>query len=279
MARFYRQVTSKTFYQEDDKPRVDDAELSEDFRPDLGRPRSVSGTPRRFRKFLRFIATSGVLAGAGVGLFQYFTRVPQDVVAIPSSGELSLGKAQRQLRAKLREIYRDCKAGPEEKAETENMLARHPDLARAYPDVERTHLALMLESCRLVRSGQTLIAQKLYPHARADFLRATEADPENANAWAALGAVNMLMQREEEARQAYEKALTVDPESWIAHYNYGFYFVRKGETDAAFLHLDRAISLLDRSGEVNRGAVIDDLRRNPLLEPLRQDPRFSRLLG
>ena len=88
-----------------------------------------------------------------------------------------------------------------------------------------------------------------------------------------------LGQLARERQQRPQRALAVDPESWIAHYNYGFYFARKGETEAAFLHLDRDVALLDRSGHVGREAVIEDLRQNPVLESLRRDPRFERLLG
>jgi tetratricopeptide (TPR) repeat protein len=183
------------------------------------------------------------------------------------------------LEARLREMYRHGDAGPAEKAGLVKQLAGDPDLAQAYAEIEHSRLPHIIEADRKIRTGQELVAQKLYEHAREDFLQATEEDPQNANAWAALGGVDMLTRREEEARQAYEKALTADPDSWIAHYNFGFYFARKGETEAALLHLDRAVSLLGRSGNVDRTAVIDDLRKNPVLAPLRRDPRFARLLG
>ncbi|HEY7214519.1 MAG TPA: tetratricopeptide repeat protein [Thermoanaerobaculia bacterium] len=192
---------------------------------------------------------------------------------------LSVAEAQRQVGARLREIYRDGEAGAAEMADLTKWLASDPALAQAYAEFQRNRLPHLIEACRKVRTGQTLVAQKLFEHARTDFLSATEEDPENANAWAALGGVDVLTHREDEARQAYERALAVDPNSWIAHYNFGFYFARKGEKEAALQHLEQAMSLLESSGTVDRAAVLDDLRKNPLLAPLREDPRFARLLG
>ncbi len=183
-----------------------------------------------------------------------------------------------QLGAKLREIYHDCQAGEREAEEVNKLLAGDPTLAKFYPEFQRTRLSHVLEACRKVRSGQLLVAQKLFDRAHADFLQATEEDPENANAWAALGGVCILTNREEDARQAYERALAIEPDNWAAHYNYGCYFARKGETESALGHLERAVSLLSRVGHIDRTAVHEDLRQNPALGSLRQDPRFARLL-
>src|SRR5688500_1150703 len=89
-----------------------------------------------FKRLCLFLSACG-------GLFAGFNYVRPPItqvellptkVATAGVGDLSIGRAHRQLRAKLREIYHDCTAGPEEKAETEKMLASHPVLAQAYPD-------------------------------------------------------------------------------------------------------------------------------------------------
>jgi tetratricopeptide (TPR) repeat protein len=164
-----------------------------------------------------------------------------------------------------------------ESEEVNRLLASDPALAKIYPEFKRTRLSHVLEACRKVRSGQLLVAQRMYEEARADFLKATQEDPENANAWAALGGACMLTDNDEEARNAYERALAIEPENWTAHYNYGCYFARKGETESALGHLERAVSLLNRAANVDRGTVREDLRQNPALAALRQDPRFERL--
>jgi Tfp pilus assembly protein PilF len=168
--------------------------------------------------------------------------------------------------------------GEHEAEEVNKLLASNADLAKVYPEFQRTRMSHVLEACRKVRSGQLLVAQKLFDRAHDDFLTATQEDPENANAWAALGGVCVLTDHEEEARQAYERALAIEPDNWTAHYNYGCYFARKGETESALGHLERAVSLLGRAAHIDRATVRDDLRQNPALESLRQDPRFGRLL-
>jgi tetratricopeptide (TPR) repeat protein len=284
MAPFFRKVIGKTCHFETCASHGKKVELSETTCKGCNEPLAELVVPNRFRQFSVAIVTT-VLTGGGYEWFQYF--YPQTVQVqltsppgvVLETSPLSAADAERQLGARLREIYRDCKAGAAEKAAAEKLLAEHPRLAWSYPEVERKLLPHLLESCRLVRTGQTLVARGSYAQARADFLQATEEDPENANAWAALGGANVLTHREAEARAAYERALSADPESWVAHYNYGSYFARKGETEAAFLHLKQAVALLERAGDVDRAAVLDDLRDNPALDPLRRDPRFAKLLG
>jgi Flp pilus assembly protein TadD len=223
---------------------------------------------KRIKHLLEAIGALVTILGTLAG-FRYY-RASQ-----PEADTLS---RLSELGAKLRAIYHDCQAGERETAEVTRLLESDPGLAGVYPEFQRTRLSHVLEACRRVRSGQLLAAQRQFDRARNDFLKATEEDPENANAWAALGGACMLSDREEEARQAYERALTIDPDSWTAHYNYGCYFARKGESESALGHLERAVTLLDRTGNVDRASVRDDLRQNPALATLRQDPRFTRLL-
>jgi tetratricopeptide (TPR) repeat protein len=206
--------------------------------------------------------------------------VPQVIQLHVTGSEADAGALSPliQLGSRVREIYHECQAGGQEDEEVNRLLASNPALASVYPEFQRTRLSHVLEACRRVRAGQLLAAQNLFEEARAEFLKATQEDPDNANAWAALGGVCMLTGREEDARQSYERALTIEPESWTAHYNYGCYFARKGETESALGHLERAVSLLDRTVRVDRATVRRDLRQNPALGALRQDPRFTRLV-
>jgi tetratricopeptide (TPR) repeat protein len=222
-----------------------------------------------------------VTAICGAATIALNTLQPPVVQLLPFAGsaqEAGTLTQLSQLGARLREIYHDCRLGEREAEEVNQLLVDDPNLAKVYPEFQRTRMSHVLTACRKVRSGQLLVAQKLFDRARADFLTATEEDPENANAWAALGGVCMLTDREEEARQAYERALTIEPDNWMAHFNYGCYFARKGETESALGHLKRAVTLLDRAAHVDRSRVREDLRQNPALGALRQDPRFERLL-
>ncbi len=288
MASLFRRVTGRTCNQDDCTLQGQSVEPSQTWCEECGQPLFEMTAPNRPRQLVAALVATGVLAaGLGYGASLY-TRshqvrpkisLPQVVIPGADRSKGASEDAQRRLRVRLREIYRDGEAGAAEKKDLERLLAGDPGLARSYAEFEQVRLPNIIEACRHVRTGQALVAQKLYEHARADFLKATEEDPENANAWAALGGINVLTHREDEARQAYERALAIEPDSWIAHYNFGFYFARKGETEPALQHLDRAVELLGRPGSADRAAVLDDLRKNPVLDPLRQDPRFAKLLG
>ncbi len=243
-----------------------------------GRKLAVTKAHLRLKQITTFFAGAAVL----VALLQLLLPQVVHLHMMPFAGSASDAgtlSTLSQLGARLRAIYHDCQVGEQETAEVTRLLDSEPALAQIYPEFKRTRLSHVLEACRRVRSGQLLVAQKLFDKAHAEFLKATEEDPENANAWAALGGVCMLTDREEDARQAYERALAIEPESWTAHYNYGCYFARKGEPESALGHLERALSLLGRVGHADRATVLDDLRQNPALGTLRQDPRFTRLLA
>ena len=288
MARLFRKMVGKTCNQDDCTLQGQSADLKAGFCEACGKPLFELTAPDRVQQLLAVLVVLGALAGVGYGTLTHVRAQPVrqaasvPVGAAPKAAAVphpSPAEAQRQMEARLREMYRHGEPGAAEKADLAKLLAGDPALAQDYAELERSRLPHLIEASRKIRTGQELVAQRLYEHAREDFLQATVEDPQNAGAWAALGGVDMLTRREEEARQAYEKALTIDPDSWIAHYNFGFYFARKGETEAALLHLDRAVSLLGRSGNVDRTTVMNDLRNNPVLAPLRRDPRFARLLG
>jgi len=287
MARLFRKVVGKTCNQNDCTLRGQSAELSESVCEACGKPLFERTAPDRIRQLLAVLVALGVLTAIAYGTLIHIRPQQDRRAASPLmranpktvAPRRSLTDTQRQMEAKLRELYRYGEAGVVEKADLAKLLAGDPALAQAYAELAGSRLPHIIEANRKIHTGQELVAQKLFEPAREDFLQATVEDPQNAGAWAALGGVDMLTRREEEARQAYERALTVDPDSWIAHYNFGFYFARKGEIEAALLHLDRAVALLGRSGSVDRTAVLNDLRNNPVLAPLRRDPRFARLLG
>jgi tetratricopeptide (TPR) repeat protein len=284
MARFFRKVTGNTCNQEECTLQGQSAEPGQTRCEECCRPLFELTVSHRTRQGLAALVAVLALAGTGYGAFTFAKNRPQQVrqQAPPRPAAVTPSRPrtepQRQVAAKVREIYRNGEAGAAQKEDLAKLVAGDPGLTQAYAELERSRLPQIIEACRRGRTGQRPVSQKLFEHARTDFLIATEEDPENANAWAALGGADMLTHRETEARQAYEHALAVDPDSWIAHYNFGFYFARKGETEPALQHLDRAVSLLNRAAGVDRAAVVDDLRKNPVLDLLRRDPRFERLL-
>jgi Flp pilus assembly protein TadD len=126
--------------------------------------------------------------------------------------------------------------------------------------------------------GERLASQGLYENARLEFLNATAADPESPMAWANLGAAAALTQRVEEARGAYGKALALAPDNWLTHYNLAVLLAREGDRDGAVRHLERFAALAGQREEGRRKAI-DDLRRDPALQGLLDDPRVRDLMA
>ncbi len=126
--------------------------------------------------------------------------------------------------------------------------------------------------------GQALASRGRYEDARAEFQRATVADPDSPAAWANLGAADAVTSRIEEARGAYEKALALAPDHWLAHYNLAVLLAREGDRDGAVRHLERFFYLGGTREETRRQALAD-LRRDPSLQGLLSDPRLRDFVG
>jgi tetratricopeptide (TPR) repeat protein len=134
------------------------------------------------------------------------------------------------------------------------------------------------EAVLAVSRGERLASRGLYENARLEFLRATVADPGSSMAWANLGAAAALTRRVEEARGAYEKALTLAPDNWLTHYNLAVLLAREGDRDGAVRHLERFAALAGPREERRRKAM-DDLRRDPALRGFLGDPRVRDLMA
>jgi tetratricopeptide (TPR) repeat protein len=93
-----------------------------------------------------------------------------------------------------------------------------------------------------------------------------------AHGWTSFVAADALRRqgRLEEAREAIQELLDLQPNSWAAPYNAACFEALAGDADAAFRHLDRALQL--EAGSVRRQAAED-----PDLASLHDDPRWRRV--
>lgn len=99
----------------------------------------------------------------------------------------------------------------------------------------------------------------------------------DATAWANLGLAYALGNRPDEALRCYHKALQLDPGHWLAHYNLGLFWARRGDQDRALGHLTQAFAgPLDPS---RRQDLVRDLQSVEIPAGLREDPRFTALLA
>jgi len=147
--------------------------------------------------------------------------------------------------------------------------ARQPDAA-----LEQLRRALAMnptaeENHRLL--GLAYVQKEMYDEAAAAFREAIVSSESPALATAGLGQVAALRGRTREARGILDELYSAGREHYISPVAYVMLHVSLGDIDSAFEWLERAYA--DRRG------WLAYLRVEPMLDPLRADPRFARLLG
>lgn len=96
--------------------------------------------------------------------------------------------------------------------------------------------------------------------------------------WANLGAAEASQGRFTEAEAAYRKALDLEPENWLAHYNLGLLELRRGRNEEAFSHWERSLGSLDRRDRNLAGKVRQQLAKEPACAGLIGEERFHALV-
>jgi tetratricopeptide (TPR) repeat protein len=110
-------------------------------------------------------------------------------------------------------------------------LQRHGEL----DPKKRTAYELYLEGCRLDEDEST------FAQAEDMYRRATELDPELANALTNLGNVRFRRGFPADAEGLYKKALAIDADQPEAYYNLGFLYYERGDAKAAVPCFARAV--------------------------------------
>jgi Flp pilus assembly protein TadD len=91
------------------------------------------------------------------------------------------------------------------------------------------------------------------PRAREAFERAIALDPLDAEALSNLGVLELDMGRREAAVGWLERALEGDPGHARTHYNLGRAYALGGDVDAALVHVERAVALAPKRSEMWNG--------------------------
>jgi Flp pilus assembly protein TadD len=96
---------------------------------------------------------------------------------------------------------------------------------------------------RALADGISLFRRNDLEGALDAFRRATELDPENAQAYVSMGTVYMRLNRQAEAQRTFRKAIDLAPEDATAHVGLGQSLKLSGDPDGAIVELDRALEL------------------------------------
>jgi predicted AlkP superfamily phosphohydrolase/phosphomutase/tetratricopeptide (TPR) repeat protein len=156
--------------------------------------------------------------------------------------ELAINKTIRELRYNLGESYQDagrheeareiftelCKADPDEQRfavrlfASSQALGLHEEMRRIVDDLHQSPLVDYLHA-------QVLIVEKHYPEALESLARVSEANLVRPDLLVQTADLYLRLGRAEEARLAYRKALSVDPDDVRAHLGLCRIALRKGE--------------------------------------------------
>jgi tetratricopeptide (TPR) repeat protein len=189
---------------------------------------------------------------------------------------------EKQYATLLRQGYQnDLKLNDGEKAQLDGFIEANQ---LGGPSVEATRRELMTKieaAFKSIERGLSLARQKRFAEARREFASATVSDPDNSTAWADLGAADMETGRVEEGRAAYDKALLLAPDDWRTRFNFGLFFARMKNQEAALAQFEQVF----RPAKPGTGPSGDQLRQvlqaaqtDPVLAGLRKNPRFQDFL-
>jgi Flp pilus assembly protein TadD len=186
---------------------------------------------------------------------------------------------ERLVEARLRRYYRDLRLDPDEAAE---LRAYREEQRLAEADVaalKRRLLDRLEPAAGHLRRGKALVERRRFAEAEHEYRRATEIDPGDPLAWGQLGGVLATVNRGDEAFACYQRALELDPRSWLTHYNLAVWHARRGETGGALARIEEALASVPPFPGAERQAVVQALLEEPALAGIRGDPRFADLIA
>lgn len=138
-----------------------------------------------------------------------------------------------------------------------------------------------LESQMSLKQGMIYVTQKKYAQAVKEFRHSTEVDPKNAYGWANLCGAYLSLGDQEQAQITCSQAIEIDPKNWQAHYNFGSLYARLNRKQEAIRSLSQALDFVaaDQTLPITKAEVIQQIKEDSSLTPLRNDPNFKKLLA
>jgi TolB-like protein/DNA-binding winged helix-turn-helix (wHTH) protein len=118
--------------------------------------------------------------------------------------------------------------------------------------------------------GKTALAKRAYPDAIHEFLTTSRAEPDEPAGWALLAYAYAQGGQRREALEAFAKLNQLSRRRYVAPYWTAVAWIGLGDRDKAMNSLNEAYRI--------RSSNLAMIQRDPLLDPLRSDPRFQGLL-
>ncbi len=143
---------------------------------------------------------------------------------------------------------------------------------------------IFLDGCIDLAQGDTAKAQKSFEIARAAFEKSVEEAPSSAARHADLGWFYAFMGRKDDAIREGRRAVELKPESKdafdgaIMNCYLALIYARLGEKDLAFPLLERLLKTPGAVDSADYSITVNDLKYRWEWDPLRDDPRFQKLI-
>jgi TolB-like protein/cytochrome c-type biogenesis protein CcmH/NrfG len=141
------------------------------------------------------------------------------------------------------------------------------------------------QGCISLAQGDSVAARKLFDSSRSNFEAAVKESPNNAERHAYLGLLYAFMERKEEAIREGRRAIELKPESVDAYDGaimnciLALIYARCGEKDLAFPLLERLLQTPGGVDSVDYSITVSDLKFRWEWDPIRNDPRFQKLVN
>jgi TolB-like protein/class 3 adenylate cyclase/Tfp pilus assembly protein PilF len=141
-----------------------------------------------------------------------------------------------------------------------------------------------LQGCIELAEGKQTQAQELFEMARPNFEKAVEEAPLSADRHANLGWFYAFAGRKNEAIREGRRAVELKPESKdafdgaIMNCYLALIYARVGENDLAISLIDRLLKTPGAVDSVDYSITVNDLKYRWEWDPIRNDPRFQRLI-
>jgi len=141
------------------------------------------------------------------------------------------------------------------------------------------------QGCIELAEGKQTQAQKLFEAARPNFEKAVEEAPLSADRHANLGWFYAFAGRKNEAIREGRRAVELKPESKdavdgaIMNCYLALIYARVGENDLAISLIERLLKTPGAVDSVDYSITVNDLKYRWEWDPIRNDPRFQRLIA
>jgi TolB-like protein/Tfp pilus assembly protein PilF len=138
--------------------------------------------------------------------------------------------------------------------------------------------------CIALAQGDAKTAQRSFESALPVYEAAVKESPDSEYRHANLGLLYAFMGRKEEAIREGRRAVELKPESVDAldgvlmNCYLALIYARSGETDLAFPLLERLLKMPGAVDSSNYSVTVNDLKYRGDWDPIRNDPRFQKLL-